>query len=368
MALDHHQALSKAKIQLMSRPDSAFFTTLCFSMQFVWDSSIPTAATDGRSIFINPEAYMALTPGQRVSRLLHETLHPALLHLIRKGGRDHKKWNSACDFCINGLLIDRGFERIETWLYDPCYQGMSADQIYALLPNHQEMPEDQLDILEPSPDDVDALVNHTQDILVRAAIQSKMANDTPGTIPSDIQIYLNGLLKPKLPWNRLLQKFLQKFDKSDYSFRKPNRRFFPTYHLPSLYGEKLIDMVIAVDTSGSVSDSDFHNFVSEIANILRMMRPEKIRVIQFDTEIKSVDEVKSIKELMAIKFTGRGGTFINPVLDWANVNKPQLLIVFSDGGFRFRFYDTQTKSTILWLIHNNQNFTPPFGQVIHYTI
>lgn len=97
-----------------------------------------------------------------------------------------------------------------------------------------------------------------------------------------------------------------------------------------------------------------------------MMKPDKITVIQFDTEIKSVNEVRNVRELMNISFTGRGGTLINPVLEWANKNKPQLLLVFSDG--YFHFYALETKVNTLWLIHDNEKFQAPFGKTIHYEV
>lgn len=365
--LDHHQALSKAKIQLMARPDSAFFTTVCFSLKHVWDNTIPTACTDGREIRFNVDFFMGLSTEEQIFLLLHESMHVAYLHMVRLQDRDAQRFNMAADYVINLQLVDRGFKMPKVGLLDRAYAGMPTEEVYKLLP---PVPPNQFDMdLRPGPGDAasaEQLTQDIQDILVRASVQSKIANDKPGTIPGDIQIFLNGLLNPKLPWNRLLQKYLTQFTKNDYSFKKPNRRFFPKFHLPSLYGEKLMDLAVAVDISGSVSDSDFHVFVSEIASILRMMQPEKISLIQFDTEIKSVDEVKNIKELMAVKFTGRGGTAIEPVLEWAAAKKPQLLLVFSDG--EFRFHVTESKSTTLWLIHNNAKFTPPFGKVIHYTI
>ena len=363
--LDHHQALSKAKIQLMTRPDSAFFTTVCFSLKHVWDDSIPTACTNGREIRFNTKFFMSLTVEEQIFLLLHESMHVAYLHMVRCMC-DMRRWNIAADYVINLQLVERGFKMPACGLLDHQYAGMSTEQVEKLLPVDPPFNGFGAD-LEPGdiPGD-EQLTRDIQDILVRASIQSKMANDKPGSIPSDIQIFLNGLLNPKLPWHRLLLKYLQAFAKNDYSFKKPNRRFFPKYHLPSLHGEKLMDLAVAVDISGSVSDSDFHVFVSEIASILRMMKPEKITLIQFDTEIKSVDEVHNIQELMAVKFTGRGGTKIEPVLEWADKAKPQLLLVFSDG--EFRFYGPETKSTTLWIIHNNDRFTPPFGKVIHYAI
>jgi predicted metal-dependent peptidase len=67
---------------------------------------------------------------------------------------------------------------------------------------------------------------------------------------------------------------------------------------------------------------------------------------------------------MKTKFEGRGGTLIEPVIDWANQNKPQLLLVFTDGFFRFN--DAKTKINTVWLIHGNERFHAPYGKTIHY--
>lgn len=366
--LDHVQALSKAKIQLMARPDSAFFTSLCFSLIHIWDDSHPTAYTDGKVIGFNTRFFMSLKSAEQIFLLLHETLHVALMHIMPlPAGWCHDRANIAMDHVINLMLIEAGYQMPAEGYADPQYKGMGWIEVYHLLPNNPPPP--KMKDVRPSGGDAVAQATLTRDIedmLVRAATQSKLAGDKPGSIPGDIQIFLNGLLNPKLPWHRLLQKYLQQFIKNDYSWKKFNRRFFPKHYMPGMFGECLIDLAIAVDISGSVSDADFHVFVTEIASILRMMKPEKITLLQFDTSIVSEDVIKNIKELMAVKFSGRGGTAINPVLDWANENKPQLLMVFSDG--EFRFHDTRAKCETLWLVHNNQRFTAPFGKVIHYAI
>ena len=130
--------------------------------------------------------------------------------------------------------------------------------------------------------------------------------------------------------------------------------------------EKLINLAIAVDSSGSVSDDEFKRFVSEASGILRMLQPEEMTLIQFDTSLRSVDVLKSMKDLSQVTFTGRGGTKIGPVLEWAKEAKPQLLLVFSDGYFNWPG-DT-LKYPVVWLIHNNKAFTAPFGTVIHYEV
>lgn len=363
--LDHHQALSKAKIQLMARPDSVFFTTVCFSLKHLWNDNIPTAQTNGTWVEYNPKFFMSLDVQEQVFLLLHESMHVAYLHMDRfREGMDRDRANIAMDHVINLQLIGRGFKMPACGYADPQYVGMCWEEVYKLLPKNLSEP--MMRDLVPSDLPSSALEQQVQDILVRAQIQSKMAGDKPGTIPGDIQIFLDRLLNPKLPWNRILQKYLHAFAKNDYSFRKPNRRFFPKYHLPSLVGERLIDLAIAVDTSGSVSDADFLVFVTEVSSILRMMNPENITLVQFDISIKSETKIRNIKELMQCKFTGRGGTCITPVLEWANKKHPQLLLVFSDG--EFIFYGTETKVPTLWVVHNDPEFTPPFGKVIHYTI
>jgi predicted metal-dependent peptidase len=367
-------ALSKAKIQLMARPDSAFFTTICFSLKHSFDASIPTACTNGKWIKFGTKFFMDLSPEERVFLLLHETMHCAYLHMVRlPTGACPDKWNIATDHVINLQLIERGFKMPKMGLADPQYKGLSAEEVYKLLPENPGQPQMQDLVHGEDPGasmcdgaGAEALSREMADILVRAAVQSRVSGDKPGTIPGEIEIFLNRLLNPKLPWNRILQKYLQAFAKNDYTFRKPNRRFFPKYHLPSLFSENLMNIAVAVDTSGSVTDEQFLRFVTETHSIMRMMKPEKITLIQFDTEIKATNEIKSIQELMKVHFTGRGGTLINPVLEWANVNKPQLLLVFSDGGFYF--YSQVTKVPTIWLIHDNKQFNAPFGKTIHYAM
>ena len=357
------QALTKAKIRLMSTPDSAFFTTVCFSLKHLWDDTLLTAATDGTSIRFNPQFFLSLTTDEQVFLLLHESMHVAYQHINRKMGREHRKWNVAGDLVINQHLVDRGFKMPSMGLLDPQYRDMSTEQIYDRLPNDPPCPmPDLLDsTMEP-----DALKREIEDILVRAQVQSKMENDKPGSIPGEIQIFLNGLLEPKLPWYRILQKYLSSYNKNDYTFRKFNRRYFPKFILPGLRSENLIEIAVAIDTSGSVTDDEFQVFVSEVHAILRMMNPEKISLIHFDTRIRSIDTVKTVKELSKVQFTGRGGTSIGPVMNWINENKPQLTLIFTDGCFGF--YGQETQRDVIWLIHNNPQFDASFGKVIYYDI
>ena len=362
-----NEAKSKCIVTLMTKPDASFFTTLTLSMKYIWDASINTACTDGTSIRFNPDFFMSQTLEQQVGLLVHEASHVAYLHSERLMGRNHKKFNIAADHVINLMLLERGFQLPAGGWHDAQYRGMSSEQVYDLMPDPPESPADKfLDLREPTEETPEEVRAEVEEILVRAAIQSKLDGDKAGTIPGEIQIFLDGLLKPKLPWTMILFRYLKALTRSDYSFRKPNRRYFPTHYLPTLYSEKVIDLTICVDASASVADKEFHQFVSEIASTFKMMKPDNITLVQFDYGIRSINKIKSIRDLMNCEFHGRGGTDISEIVQHVNKTKPQLTLVFTDGDFRF--YNDQMKHDVIWLIHNNKGFTAPYGKVIHYQI
>ena len=365
-------ALDKAKISLMQAPDSVFFVTLCFSLVHVFDDSVATASTNGRRVKYNTKFFMGLSPPQRVFLLLHETLHCAYLHMLRLEGKKMPDWNYATDYVINLQLVERGFTMIPGGLLDFAYKGMNAEQVYALLPQKPPMPSLHMDDLgdpegsSSDPDDAQPLEEDMKEILVRASMQSKMGGDRPGTIPGEIELFIDSLLSPKLPWQTILSRYLRSTNKSDYTFKKPNKRFMPKMYLPSLQSQALENLTIAMDTSGSVSDKDFTYFVSELYSILRMMRPKKMELVKFDTRITGVSSISSPMELMKEKFTGRGGTDLTEVIEHINTTKPKLTIIFTDGDFRPTATDAM--HPVIWMIHNNPGFKSSFGSVIHYEL
>lgn len=375
----YNKALEKAKIALMVQKDTTFFCDIAFSLKYVWTEDVPTAATDGVHMYLNPEWFMQWSPEQRTGLILHESLHVAYMHMLRKQHRDAKLYNIAADHVINLVITERGMKIPDGGYCDSQYSGLSSEEVYGLLKKEAEQnPNSPLnspemgggmgeDLLDPpagvSAEEVELAVQNT---LIRAQIRSKEEGDKPGTIPGELEVFINSLLNPKLPWHKILRKYLTSFSKSDYSFKKPNKRFMPEYYLPSMVSHSLMNITVAVDISGSVTDHEFHTFVSEIAGILKTMKPKEITLIQFDTRIQSIDVLKNTNDLMNVDFTGRGGTDIQELINWTNENKPQLLMVFTDGEFRFK--NTSTKQNVLWIIHGNKAFKPEFGKAIHYDI
>ena len=198
---------------------------------------------------------------------------------------------------------------------------------------------------------------------VRAHLQSQMTNRPPGMMPEEIQLYINSLMNPQLPWNRILSRYVARLSKSDWSWRRPNRRYFPDHYLPSQYSETLCDIAMAGDISGSVSNETFKQYLSEVYAVLHKEKPETLTFMQFDTTIKQVDVIEDLQDLMNVKLHGRGGTDINPVIQWVAQNKPSLMVILTDG--HFDLVEPNPKVPIIWAISDNPNFSPPYGKVIH---
>lgn len=363
--MPHNKALSKAKIALMAKADTTFFTTICFSLKCEFDSSIPTACTNGTYIKLNPDFFMSLDREEQVFLLVHESMHVAYIHMDRLQTRDQRIFNMAADYVINLQLVERGFKMPKEGLIDAQFKGMSTEQVYQyLLQNPPQEGDLPMEDLVPA-DAPGELVEAVNDILIRAAMQSKMANEKPGSIPQELEVFINSLTNPKLPWHQILMKYVNSTNKEDYSWQRPNRRFMPDMYLPSLYSESLGHIAVAVDTSGSVSGEEFTQFISELHSIIKSVKPKEITLIDFDTSIKEVHKVKSVQELSKIRFKGRGGTCVRDLINWVNAAKPTVTLVFTDGEF---YNSSDTKLPLVWLIHNNKRFKSKYGKTIHYDI
>lgn len=367
--MPHNKALSKAKIALLAKTNTAFYAHICFSLNHSFDESVGTALTNGMDIVYSPKFFMGLTPQEQLFLVLHETRHVTDMHIERRGDREHSLWNQAADYVINLDLVNSGYKMPKEGLLDRRFLNQSVEQVYNQLKKEKHASPSFVPDLgsNPStPEQAQANQEKLDNLLVQAAIKSKMEGDAPGTIPKHIELYLEKLTKPKMDWRVLLKRFVNGFAREDYSFRRPNRKYLPDWYLPTLHSESLSDITVLVDTSGSVSPKDFAHFITEVAAVFKSVKPKKITVVQFDTAIKSVTETKNIQELLAIKFTGRGGTRIVDITSWINKNKPTVSIVFTDGYFLNE--NQESKQKVLWLIHNNTQFKEPYGRSIHYKL
>lgn len=372
----HVVALDRTKIELMRRPNTVFYTTILFSQRIIWEPDarkIPTAAIDGTHLWINPDFFMSLTPAERQGLLIHEILHVALNHMARCGKRHPLVWNYAGDYIINNTLIQYGYTVPKNGLVDDAFKDDNTEQAYAKIFKECNLatltiPGTGSDIIFPTTAaDQGKVSRRVADILVHAAVQAQAAGDDLGTIPGNIMLEIDELLNPKLPWNVIFQNYMSKFCKEDYNMARPNKRFMPDYYMPVSHSERVDDMVIGVDSSGSTThNKQFHYFVNEIASIQQMLNPEKITAIDWDTKIRSFQDITPDTDILSqIKFKGGGGTDITELINWLIEHKPAICVIFTDGQFNMPKQIPQDTS-VIWLVHDDDKWTAPYGEVIHY--
>src|SRR5579864_8872958 len=123
--------IQKARTALLL--DHPFFGSLLFRLGGRSSTSIETMATDGVSIYYNPGYVETLSAAELAGVLAHEVMHPALQHHTSRGDRDHARWNMACDYAINPMLLDAGLTLPKDVLIDNRFRGMSAERIYNLI-------------------------------------------------------------------------------------------------------------------------------------------------------------------------------------------------------------------------------------------
>jgi len=325
--------LRHAKIDLMTK--SVFLSTICLSLKHKFTDEIPTAATNGLSILYNPDFFNSLTTAERTGLLAHEVWHVAFNHLSRVGSRDRMIWNYAGDYVINLMLSNSGLTIPEGGLIDNAYSDMSTEEVYEKI---KEDNKDQhggsdfiIDLLESPEGQSDKDVcDKVTDIIIKAQLQSRMAEKDHTEIPGEIARAIDELINPKLPWNQILIRFLSAMVKDDYTWTKPNRRFFPNHYLPSQHSPTLGEIVVAIDTSGSVSVEELQEMLSEIECIRDTFKPEKLTIIDCDYKIHNVFKVDKQDNILDLEFTGNGGTDFQPVINYCNKRQPEVLIYFTD--------------------------------------
>lgn len=353
------KALSFARSKLLL--DHSFFGMLALRLQLVETPSVPTLAVDGRSIFYNPDFVLTLSPELLRSAIAHEVMHCALEHISRRGDRNPKRWNFAGDYALNQILKDAGFEIGEKWLLSPQYQGMTADQIYNMLPEDPSDGsggQDTLDEIMPGePDEADTMAAEWKVATVQAANAAKAS----GKLPGSLEHFIEGIVTPKVDWRAQLHRFFTSVSKDDYSWLRPNKRFLNMgLYLPSLHSESMGPVAIAIDTSGSIDNATLQAFGSEIRALTASARPSEIHVIYCDAEVNHVD-VFTPDEHMEFKPHGGGGTDFRPPFDYLQENniRPEVFVYLTD--MYGPFPDDPGYPTI-WCA--TSDVVAPFGQTI----
>lgn len=386
MATDLQKRFNKLKMDLLTKKKFAFLSSVFFSLNFHWDESVDTACVNDLDMYVNPDFFESLDYNVQLFVLLHETWHVAFKHVVRfkeiPNGQ-HLLYNYAADYVINDTLYLDGVKLWDQCLHDPQYRHWSTDQVYVHLKKDPppELDEKHGDLREnpsgkggagsqekmpgmpkKSNKEIESKID---EVILKAAMQAEMAK-SPGSIPGEIQIYIEELKNPKLDWTLLLQRFLNDFIKTDYSWSRPNRRYMPEFYLPTMHNPGMLHLAVAWDLSGSTSDDNVNTMMTEVAEARRMLQPVTTTVLTFDTDIKQVTELSVHQPITDVQLAGRGGTDFEPVIKYFMDNRPNLLIIFTDMGADP--ITTIPDFPILWIAIDAWEHAPkqPVGEVIEY--
>lgn len=361
--MDTMQRISKAKTALLL--DHPFVGSLALKLNTVVADNIqghpvPTAATDGKTICYNPAFVAGLSDSQLVFLVAHEVFHPMFEHHIRRGNRDGTRWNVAADYVINQLLVDEGIGAMpKGGLLDRdiyAKGGGTAEGIYAILPASKRKALDE--VLESDGDPAEEAARIRAEV-VQAAQASRMA----GKLSAGIERIISDLINPVVPWQTLLARFLHRTKTTERTFARPNRRFLPQgMYLPSISGEAMGELVVAIDCSGSIDTALLNAFAAEINSIKQDLNPSVLHLVYFDASVCHVDSVEQ-GDPINITMRGGGGTAFSPVFDWVADNdiNPVACVFLTDlYGFDF---GNEPEYPVLWV--SNGSLDAPFGEVIH---
>ena len=348
--------------------EKPFLGTLVMHLELkaVQDDRLRTTGTDARYFYYNPKFIQHLNLAQTQFMLSHDAMHCALAHFARRQHRELKRWDIACDHAVNLLLWDEGLKPPAGCLMNPEYHGLTAEEIYPLIPpdtseqtidshmydndsssgmqsqpNQQQSPQNQEskqsagegqgqgEGQEPPPEqrqgespgqaakqeqgagnqpqieglsetEKEELGRQWQQRLAAAAQQAAQA----GKLSQTLARMVDHLLQPQLPWRMLLARYMKVASRDDYSFQRPSRREGEAI-LPSL-SSNMIDVIVVIDTSGSIGDEALREFLSEI-DVLKSQLRARITLHACDDHLCENGPWVEVAALTLPKTTGGGG-------------------------------------------------------------
>ena len=359
---------SVALVKLMANPAAMFYAAVCLSLQHIWSTANTTAWTNGKQIGYCPKFFLSCTPAQQIGLILHETLHVAFMHMFRGHGFDPMLFNMACDYVINLIIIDAGFELPPGALIDEKFRGWSAEKVAQyLLDEAEEVPENMMqDIIPSEKGDSEQIEADLNDILVQASLKVQEIDPEMKSIPPAIRRHISLLRNPPLPWYRYLAKYFTAYKKTGSNWSRPNKRYAHVVYLPIKKSTVMGDLSIYCDASGSLTDAEFNTVLSEAWGIMKTLKPKSIKLTPFNHRLGETQTLKNKNSFESLDIKGKGGTEIGPVFHHIQENKPMVSLIFTDG--LFDIPEELPTSQIIWVIIDNEGWIPPCGAVIHMKV
>lgn len=375
--------------------DQPFFGALALRLKIVEAPGCGTAWTDGVSLGYDPDFVMRLTHDEVVAVICHEVMHAANGHMWRRDGREHKRWNVACDFAVNPIIQEAGFRLPAGCLRDQQYDHRSAEWIYARLPNQPQggagkgqgkgggkgqgkgqanVPDasgasqgDQgkapgagaCDVRDAPAEDADGA---SEADWQQAVQQAAAAAKGRGKLPASIARLAEEAAESRVDWKSVVMRWAQEIANGDYSWRRPNQRYLAQgLYLPSLYSEETGPIGVLVDTSGSIDNVLLGQFQAALQAAVDQIHPRRVYVGFADAKLHRMD-VFERDDAIEFKPIGGGGTDFRPGLAAMEaLEEPPVGVIYItdlDGSMP----DRPPAFPVLWA--STQKRDVPFGEVV----
>jgi predicted metal-dependent peptidase len=371
--MEAQMKMSRAVTQLVVR--HPFFGSVCLSVKMAPDPTIPTMCTDGTSILWSPSFVDEMIQDECTGVLAHEVMHIVMKHMLRRGERDPERWNYACDYVINPILLEAGFVLPKGALFDPQYANLTAEAVYDRLPENIEQQAKGAGFGEvvDAKDKSGKPLSPAEQKQMEADIDSKVmmaanAAKAVGKLPAKIDQMIQQMQKAQVDWRDVLRRFIGGDQPDDYSMRRPQRTM---YHMagivaPSIQKAGAGNLVVGIDTSGSVSHHELTQFLGELNAVSEDTEPTSITVITCDTHVQTVQRYERGELIEEIKVGGRGGTMVTPVFQYIEENELEVdsMIYFSDMEI-WDYPEQAPHYPTLWVSSWDQAKPAPFGETTY---
>lgn len=377
--LTQEQRLSKAVVDIMGSPKYIALAGVLMIGDRSIDDDVPTACTNGRDEKYGRDFIDTLNDPELRFLVLHECYHKLYRHLTtwrHLYDENPQLANVACDFVINCKLLDDnrdGWATLpEGGCYDPKYRGMDSAKVYSMLKEDGDNGEGAGGMDEHDWDGAKELTQEEQRELARDIDEAiRQGALIAGKLGTGGDRDLAELLQPQIDWREVLRDFISTTCAgNDYStWQRPNRRYVAGgYYMPSGVSESVGELVIAIDTSGSIGHTELSHFLSEVKSICDTVHPEAVRLLYWDSAVCQ-DEKYLMHELDDLinttKPAGGGGTNVECIPAYLTEHgvKPQAAIVLTDGYLGGTWGNWSCP--VLWCILDNKRANPDVGVTVN---
>jgi len=391
--LNPEQRLAKAVVSIMGKAPALSAVLMVGTRVVEHDNAkVPTACTNGRDEWYGAGFADTLNDPELRFLVLHENYHKLYRHLTtwqHLNKIDPDLANRAMDYVINIKIYDEysqdGWVKMpEGGCFDEKYRGWDTAQVFWDLHDNKSQDEDERGAgdgeggeqpqgfdshdwegaTEMDADEIRELARDIDEAVRQGAlIASKMGSGGDRN--------LEELMQPQIDWRETLREFIHTTCAgSDFStWKRPNRRYIGAgIYMPSGISEQVDELVVAIDTSGSIGNVALSAFLTEVKSVCDTVKPNKVRVLYWDTKVCR-DEAYDIHELddlvESTKPAGGGGTCVECVPEYMQEHgiKPQACIVLTDGDL-YRGWGTWN-TPVLWCILDNDSKKPDVGTTVH---